>query len=86
MLAAVLSRAVTIDDVARAAGVSPATVSRVLNGTREVSSDRAERVRAAVAELGYQPMTGLKRISPFELEGVANLTSLHADPQDPLDP
>ena len=55
MLAAVQSRAATIDDVARAAGVSPATVSRVLNGTRDVSPDRAERVRAAVAELGYQP-------------------------------
>ncbi len=55
MLAAVSSRATTISDVARAAEVSPATVSRVLNGTREVSSERAERVRRAVAELGYQP-------------------------------
>ena len=55
MLAAVQSRAATIDDVARAAGVSPATVSRVVNGTRDVSPDRAARVRAAVAELGYQP-------------------------------
>jgi LacI family transcriptional regulator len=55
MLAAVQSRAATIDDVAKAAGVSPATVSRVVNGTRDVSPDRAARVRAAVAELGYQP-------------------------------
>src|SRR4029077_6798644 len=54
MLAAVQSRAATIDDVAKAAGVSPATVSRVVNGTRDVSPDRAARVRAAVAELGYQ--------------------------------
>jgi hypothetical protein len=38
------------------------------------------------AELGYQPVTGLKRLSAFDLAGVANLTSLHADPQDPLDP
>jgi LacI family transcriptional regulator len=45
----------TIDDVARAAGVSPATVSRVLNGTSPVSRDRAERVRRAAASLGYQP-------------------------------
>jgi LacI family transcriptional regulator len=44
-----------IDDVARAAGVSPATVSRVLNGTSPVSTDRAERVRRAAATLGYQP-------------------------------
>ena len=55
MLAAVSIRAITIGDVATAARVSPATVSRVLNGTREVSPDRAARVRAAVAELGYQP-------------------------------
>ncbi|HMK10299.1 MAG TPA: LacI family DNA-binding transcriptional regulator [Acidimicrobiales bacterium] len=47
--------AITIADVAKAADVSPATVSRVLNGTREVSPDRAARVRNVVAELGYQP-------------------------------
>jgi LacI family transcriptional regulator len=44
-----------IGDVARAAGVSSATVSRVLNGTSTVSPARAERVLQAVAELGYQP-------------------------------
>ncbi|WP_372787092.1 YdcF family protein [Phenylobacterium sp.] len=37
-------------------------------------------------ELGYQPMTGLTRLSAFDLAGAANLVSLHADPQDPLDP
>jgi LacI family transcriptional regulator len=45
----------TIEDVARAAGVSAATVSRVLNGTSRVTPDRADRVRKAAAELGYQP-------------------------------
>lgn len=45
----------TIGDVAQAAGVSPATVSRVLNGTSRVSADRADRVRRAASELGYQP-------------------------------
>jgi LacI family transcriptional regulator len=44
----------TIQDVAKAAGVSPATVSRVLNG-HDVSPDRAERVHRAVHELDYQP-------------------------------
>lgn len=52
----------TIADVARAAGVSPATVSRVLNGTSEVSADRAERVRAAVAELRYQPFSAARAL------------------------
>ncbi|MEU6086735.1 LacI family DNA-binding transcriptional regulator [Streptomyces sp. NPDC047085] len=44
----------TINDVAQAAGVSPATVSRVLNGGR-VTAERAERVRRAAAELGFAP-------------------------------
>jgi LacI family transcriptional regulator len=50
-------RTATITDVARAARVSPATVSRVLNGTSEVSADRAERVRTAVVKLAYQPFS-----------------------------
>jgi LacI family transcriptional regulator len=45
----------TITDVARAAEVSPATVSRVLNGTSAVSPARAERVREAAEQLGYRP-------------------------------
>jgi LacI family transcriptional regulator len=44
-----------IKDVARAAGVSPATVSRVLNGNDSVAPERAARVIAVAAELGYQP-------------------------------
>ncbi len=46
---------VTIKDVARAAGVSPATVSRVLNERPDVDPELAERVQAAIVELGYQP-------------------------------
>jgi LacI family transcriptional regulator len=45
----------TIYDVARRSGVSPATVSRVLSGRRNVDPDLSEKVRAAVAELGYRP-------------------------------
>lgn len=45
----------TIIDVARAAGVSPATVSRVLTGAKAVSTDLEGRVRAAVERLGYRP-------------------------------
>ena len=41
-------------DVARYAGVSPATVSRVLNNTAPVHESTRERVQAAIAMLGYQ--------------------------------
>src|SRR6478672_5743230 len=47
--------AVKISDVAAAAGVSPATVSRVLNGTGTVTAERAASVRRAAEELGYTP-------------------------------
>ncbi len=46
---------VKIDDVARAAGVSAATVSRVLNGKPTVDPGYADRVRDAAARLGYRP-------------------------------
>jgi LacI family transcriptional regulator len=45
----------TIKDIARLARVSTATVSYVLNGTRPVSSERHQRVMAAIAELQYRP-------------------------------
>ncbi|MFC3736034.1 LacI family DNA-binding transcriptional regulator [Paractinoplanes deccanensis] len=43
----------TIRDVAREAGVSYATVSRVLNGREWVSPDAARAVREAIARTGY---------------------------------
>ncbi len=51
------SDAVTIKDVAQLAGVSPATVSKVLNGAPHVSADAKERVNAAVAKLNFRPNT-----------------------------
>jgi LacI family transcriptional regulator, galactose operon repressor len=54
----------TIRDVAAAAGVSTATVSRVLSGNRPSEDDIATRVRAAAAELNFRPnpsAQGLRR-------------------------
>lgn len=45
----------TIYDVARRAEVSPATVSRVVNGHANVDPALAERVREAMRELDYRP-------------------------------
>ena len=46
-------KAVTIQDVARVAGVSVSTVSRVLNEKADVSSETQEHVRSVIKELGY---------------------------------
>lgn len=46
---------VTIKDVAKAAGVSVATVSRVLNNSATVSEAATEQVNNAIKELGYSP-------------------------------
>jgi LacI family transcriptional regulator len=46
---------VTIAEVARAAGVSPTTVSHVLSGKRLVGAATRDRVELAVRELGYRP-------------------------------
>ena len=47
--------AVTIKDVARLAGVSPATVSIVLNGKGKVSEETQKKVEEAAQKLGYRP-------------------------------
>ncbi|MEV6235232.1 LacI family DNA-binding transcriptional regulator [Lentzea sp. NPDC051838] len=45
----------TLEDVARVAGVSRATVSRVVNGTRNVDPELQATVRNAIEETGYTP-------------------------------
>ncbi|MET9676355.1 LacI family DNA-binding transcriptional regulator [Streptomyces sp. NPDC006482] len=49
------NRGPTLEDVAREAGVSRATVSRVVNGVRNVAPDIQQAVRAAIARTGYTP-------------------------------
>lgn len=46
---------VTIYDVAKEAGVSLATVSRVINGSNVVKGPTRDKVQAAVDKLGYKP-------------------------------
>ncbi len=47
--------AVTIKDVATLAGVSPSTVSRTCKNNPSISEETKERVRKAMAKLGYEP-------------------------------
>lgn len=46
---------ITIRDVAKHAGVSPAAVSYVLNGINKVSDETKQRILKAVKELEYEP-------------------------------
>jgi LacI family transcriptional regulator len=46
---------VTSEQVAQRAGVSRATVSRVINGSKYISAEMRERVLTAIKELGYEP-------------------------------
>jgi LacI family transcriptional regulator len=48
----------TLIDVAELAGVSKATVSRVMNDQGNVLADTVERVRAAAATVGYRKIPG----------------------------
>ena len=46
--------AVTVKDVARHAGVSPSTVSRVCNNHPSISKETRDRVQRSIQELGYE--------------------------------
>ena len=54
---------VTIDQVAKAAKVSVATVSRVLNGTAKVSPEKEKAVRKAVAKYNFTPNATARRLA-----------------------
>lgn len=50
----------TVQDVARTAGVSVGTVSRVLNGSPAVSEASKEKVTAAIRQLNYRPLASAR--------------------------
>ncbi|TCM20506.1 LacI family transcriptional regulator [Novosphingobium sp. PhB165] len=55
-----------IDDVARLAGVSPMTVSRVINKGANVREETRLKVEAAIAELNYAPSTAARVLAGGE--------------------
>lgn len=57
MTSRITARRATLSDVAAAAGVSKATVSKTLNGRADVAADTRERVLNAAAALDYRPTT-----------------------------
>lgn len=56
------SRAIVIGDVARLAGVSVPTVSRVLTGAARVSDEKRERVERAIKTLNFRPSAAARAL------------------------
>jgi LacI family transcriptional regulator len=67
----------TIEDVARAAGVSAMTVSRVINGKRNVRDSTREAVLKAIEELNYSPNTAARTLAAGE---ATHIGLLYANP------
>lgn len=66
-------RAITISQVAERAGVSTATVSRVLSGSVAVNKEMAVRVRKAADELGYRPNAAARGLATGSQQTMAVL-------------
>jgi LacI family transcriptional regulator len=65
----------TISDVARRAGVSPATVSRVIQGAKNVNPDTRERVQGAIEELGFVPSAVARSLRSKRTRSLALIVS-----------
>jgi LacI family transcriptional regulator, gluconate utilization system Gnt-I transcriptional repressor len=59
----ILSRKITLDDVAKLARVSPITVSRALRNPQIVSEELRSRIDGAVKKLGYVPNIAASRLA-----------------------
>jgi DNA-binding LacI/PurR family transcriptional regulator len=75
-------RAPTLEDVAREAGVSRATVSRVVNGIRNVDPEIQELVRRAIGRTGYAPNRAARSLVTRRAETVALVVSGAGDTTD----
>jgi len=65
----------TIHDVARFAGVSPMTVSRVINGEKNVRDSTRDAVNAAIRELNYAPNPAARSLAGADLVRIGLLYS-----------
>ncbi|MDP2575141.1 substrate-binding domain-containing protein [Vibrio penaeicida] len=70
----------TIKDVAKTAGVSVATVSRVINRSPKASSKAIESVNAAMAQLGYRPNANARALVSQSTNTMGVLVSDVSDP------
>ncbi|MFG3280572.1 LacI family DNA-binding transcriptional regulator [Streptomyces sp. NPDC048111] len=68
-------QAPTLEDVAREAGVSRATVSRVVNGVRNVDPAIQEQVQRAIERTGYAPNRAARSLVTRRAETIALVVS-----------
>ncbi len=61
-----IKRTVTIQDVAKTAGVSVSTVSRVLNGKVDVASETQDRIRSVIDNMGYTTNLAARSMRSFK--------------------
>jgi DNA-binding LacI/PurR family transcriptional regulator len=73
-----MERAASIRDVARVAGVSHQTVSRVLNHHVSIRDETRDRVLAAMAELQYRPSAAARALSTSRSKTIGVLASTRA--------
>ncbi len=76
----------TIYDVARAAGVSPKTVSRVLNGDAPVKKHTREAVQQAMAEMGFVPSSAARSMRSNKSGLIGLITGAISTKPEPLEP
>jgi LacI family transcriptional regulator len=70
----------TISDVAKRAGVSAMTVSRVINGTGKTRAETRARVEAAIEELGYVPNALARQLRSKRTKTIALVVSDISNP------
>lgn len=80
MTGPVKSKRATVRDVAKAAKVSVATVSRWLNGSMKLPEPTAERIRRAIEKLRYEPNLHARRLSRGKTDTLALVVPDIADP------
>lgn len=68
--------AVTIKDVAKAAGTSVSTVSKVINGHYSISEETSQRVKEVIRELNYYPSASAQSFAKGRTKIVAVLANL----------
>lgn len=67
------ARKVTIQDIAREAGVGKTTVSRVINGSGYVKSETEQKIREVMDKYQYQPNAAAQTLSRQESDAVGLL-------------